>query len=196
MSEKFTHTGDTQGSQPPRTSRAGKVGVFSRFQPMKLAVFLGVGIVWLIVDLITKHIANAADLGSVFAGPFGSLVQFKLIHNTGAAWSMFSGATAVLGVVALMVVAVLVFVIVRFGRMLSLFEVVMLGLVLAGGLGNALDRFTLGYVIDFIQVLFISFPTFNVADIGVTCGVIGFIISFGIRTYKQECGSQNAKEGK
>ena len=47
-------------------------------------------------------------------------------------------------------------------------------LIVAGGLGNALDRFTLGYVVDFIDTTFISFPTFNVADIGVTCGFVLF----------------------
>ena len=49
-------------------------------------------------------------------------------------------------------------------------------LLVAGGLGNALDRLTLGYVIDFIEPVFINFPVFNVADIGVTCGVVIFIV--------------------
>ena len=47
----------------------------------------------------------------------------------------------------------------------------------AGGIGNAIDRFTLGFVVDFIEPTFIDFPIFNVADIGVTCGIILFIVS-------------------
>ena len=47
----------------------------------------------------------------------------------------------------------------------------------AGGIGNALDRFTLGYVVDFVDFTFIDFPVFNVADIGVTCGFVVFIAS-------------------
>ena len=41
--------------------------------------------------------------------------------------------------------------------------------------GNAFDRFTLGYVVDFIEPVFIDFPVFNVADIGVTCGFVLFV---------------------
>ncbi len=52
-----------------------------------------------------------------------------------------------------------------------------MALVVAGGLGNAIDRFTLGYVVDFIEPVFIDFPVFNVADIGVTCGFVLFVVA-------------------
>ena len=51
-------------------------------------------------------------------------------------------------------------------------------LVVAGGLGNAFDRFMLGYVVDFINLTFIDFPVFNIADIGVTCGFVLAAIAF------------------
>ena len=44
--------------------------------------------------------------------------------------------------------------------------------VYAGGLGNMIDRLRLGYVVDMIEVEFISFPVFNVADCFITCGCI------------------------
>ena len=47
-----------------------------------------------------------------------------------------------------------------------------IGIVVAGGIGNAIDRFVTGYVVDFICFDFIDFPVFNIADIGVTCGVL------------------------
>ncbi len=49
-------------------------------------------------------------------------------------------------------------------------------LIIAGGLGNLYDRLTLGYVIDFIEVLFVKFAIFNVADVAVVCGTICLII--------------------
>ena len=55
-------------------------------------------------------------------------------------------------------------------------QVVGAALVVAGGLGNAFDRFALGYVVDFIEPVFIDFPVFNVADIGVTCGFVLFLV--------------------
>ena len=51
-------------------------------------------------------------------------------------------------------------------------------LVLAGGIGNAIDRFVQGYVTDFIEFSFIDFPVFNVADIGVTCGFALIVICY------------------
>ena len=52
------------------------------------------------------------------------------------------------------------------------FEMVGLGLLVAGGIGNFIDRLVYGYVVDFITPTFINFPTFNIADIGVTCGIV------------------------
>lgn len=51
-----------------------------------------------------------------------------------------------------------------------------LGIVAAGGIGNAIDRFFTGYVVDFICFDFIDFPVFNIADVGVTCGILLLVI--------------------
>ncbi len=53
-------------------------------------------------------------------------------------------------------------------------------------MGNALDRFTLGYVVDFIEPVFIDFPVFNIADIGVTCGVVLVLVSMLVALRKDE----------
>lgn len=164
-------------SAPARRKTAG-LGV-------KFGLFAVTAVVVLALDAFSKSIANSYDLGTIFAGPFAGLFQFKLVHNTGAAWSMFSGSTAVLGAIAVVILLILVVAVMRMARFFTPFEFFALGLVFAGGLGNAIDRFTLGYVVDFIQTLFISFPTFNVADIGVTCGIILFALSFGIRIFKE-----------
>ena len=140
--------------------------------------------------MATKAYANSFDKGEVFAGPFAGLIQFRLAHNTGAAWSMFSGSTLALAVIAVVVLLALLVIVALFSRQITWLEAFSLGLVFAGGIGNALDRFTLGYVVDFIQTLFISFPTFNIADIGVTCGVIIFTLSFVARTFKEESSSK------
>ena len=56
-------------------------------------------------------------------------------------------------------------------------------IIIAGGLGNLIDRIFRGYVIDFIKVLFIDFPVFNFADILVTCGSFMLIIYLIIDIY-------------
>ena len=139
-----------------------------------LCVFAAVVLLWLAADIATKAVCNGYGLGEVIAGPFLGLIQFRLAHNTGAAWGMFDDSTFALGVMSLLVCAALTAYLVATARRANLVEVVGVALVVAGGLGNALDRFTLGYVVDFIDTTFIEFPTFNVADIGVTCGFVLF----------------------
>lgn len=148
--------------------------------PLRLKALLlaAVAVTWLALDMATKHIAQSFELGEVFGGPFAGLVQFRLVHNTGAAWGMFGDATFLLGVFSLVVCAALVFYLFMLAPHASAFETFSLGLVLAGGLGNAFDRFSLHYVVDFIEPVFIDFPVFNVADIGVTCGIVLFMVAF------------------
>ncbi len=55
----------------------------------------------------------------------------------------------------------------------SLYKAIFFGLVFGGALGNAVDRFFRGFVVDFISVG--TFPIFNIADIAVTLGVIGLL---------------------
>ncbi len=141
-----------------------------------LCVFAAVVLLWLAADIATKAVCNGYGLGEVIAGPFLGLVQFRLAHNTGAAWGMFGDSTFALGVMSLLVCAALAAYLIATARRANLVEVVGIALVVAGGLGNALDRFTLGYVVDFIDTTFIEFPTFNVADIGVTCGFVLFFL--------------------
>ena len=137
-----------------------------------------VGIVWLAFDFATKRFfdGGAFQLGEHIAGPFLGLFRFTLVHNTGAAWGMFSDSTLALGVFSLVICAAV--------AAYALFEsdaplgvAVGAGLVVAGGVGNAIDRFSLGYVVDFVDFTFIDFPVFNIADIGVTCGLVVIILS-------------------
>ena len=118
--------------------------------------------------------------GGVLAGPFAGIFDIRLVHNTGGAWGIFSNSTFGLGVFSLIVCAALtVFFLVTIKEMNRL-HVVAFALIVAGGVGNAIDRFTQGYVTDFIEFSFIDFPVFNVADIGVTCGfallIVGMLV--------------------
>lgn len=145
-----------------------------------------VGVAWLVVDVVTKRFfdGGAFEVGEHVAGPFFGLFRFTLVHNTGGAWGIFADSTTVLGVVALLVsVALVVFVI--GDRRASLGQAVGAALVAAGGIGNALDRFLQGYVVDFIDFAFMDFPVFNVADIGVTCGLV-LLIAATLLAWRRE----------
>jgi signal peptidase II len=157
-------------------------------------LFACVVLAFLLVDRLTKMYFDAAALGSTFdgAGLFG-LVSFVLVHNTGGAWGIFSGNTFALGLVALVFCAFVLVYLFVLARDSSALSTVALGMIFAGGIGNMIDRFLLGYVVDFLNFTFIDFPVFNVADIGVTCGVVLFLLSIILdaRTGQNEDAGQN-----
>ena len=151
-------------------------------------VFVPLVALWLAIDLATKAYFNGFPVGTVVAGPFAGMLRFRLVHNTGAAWGMFDQSTLLLGAFSVVVCAALATYLFVAGRRASLPEAVGVALVVAGGLGNAIDRFTLGYVVDFIDPVFIDFPTFNVADIGVTCGFVIFFLTVALQVAREGKG--------
>lgn len=159
-------------------------------------VFSGVLLVWIVIDYLSKRVFDSVQHapGDVVAGPFLGLFRFRLVHNTGAAWGMFGDSTMALAIVSLLVCIVLVIYLFAFAPRANLSQVIGLALVVAGGVGNVIDRLAQGYVIDFIEPVFIDFPVFNVADMGVTCGFILFAISL-ILSWRREDRSTDSSDG-
>lgn len=127
------------------------------------------------LDRLTKFLTvKNFDLGeSITIIP--NLLDFTYVKNTGAAFSILENATWVLSIISVIfciLIAVYFFVKKPKSRLLKSALV----LIFSGALGNAIDRVFLGYVIDFIQTTFISFPVFNVADIAITVGAVLLII--------------------
>lgn len=150
------------------------------------AIFATVVAAWLLLDQATKAFFESFDVGAVVAGPFLGLFDFVLVHNTGAAWGMFDDMTLLLAVLALAVCAAAALYLFVFAPDSPPMAALGLSLVVAGGLGNAIDRFANLYVIDFIRPLFVDFPVFNVADIGVTCGCVLFLASLFVGGRQKE----------
>ncbi len=131
----------------------------------------------LAADQISKYftVQNIPLYGQV---PFlDGVLHFTYVQNTGAAWSMMEGMRWVF--VALFVVLTALLLFERFKKPLpfSKFERWCIVAIWAGGLGNVIDRVRLGFVVDMLEVEFIRFPVFNVADCFVTCGCIALIVS-------------------
>lgn len=142
-----------------------------------LLALTGVAAVVYGVDQLTKALAVARLQPGDPRPLVGELLQLHLIRNAGAAFSMATGVTWVLTVVALVVVIVVV----RSARRLgSVAWAVTLGLLLGGAVGNLTDRllrspgFGRGHVIDFIDYagLFIG----NVADIAIVVAALGVAV--------------------
>ncbi len=150
------------------------------------------GALWLALDIATKRFFGAYEPGETIGQPICDLFQFHLVHNSGAAWGIFHDMTFVLGIFAIIVCILLLIFLFVFYPNSSAGVAFGLALVVAGGIGNALDRFIHGYVIDFIDPIFIDFPVFNVADIGVTCGIVIFLIALIFQWYKR--GKDNSHD--
>ena len=151
-------------------------GLFSRQALWAYALALGV----IVLDQWTKNLASS-HLN--YLSPVELTVWFDLTlaHNTGAAFSFLAGAggwqrwffTAVAAVVSLVIIVWVS----RLPRQRSGLCLA-LGLVLGGGLGNLIDRLTLGYVVDFISVHYRDWywPAFNIADSAITLGAVFLVI--------------------
>lgn len=149
---------------------------------VKTAIIAIIVVLWVALDQLTKSLVAGQELGAQFAGPFLGLIDFRLVHNTGGAWGIFEGNTMALGIFSLGVCALLIAYYAWQRNEVNLPQVIGIALIVAGGIGNVIDRFVQGYVVDFIEFSFFDFPVFNVADIGVTCGFvilfIGLIVSW------------------
>ena len=101
------------------------------------------------------------------------IVELLHIRNTGGGFSILSGHTWALTVLTAALMAGIGYVMVKklFPHPLAMWT---LAAILGGGLGNLIDRVRLGYVVDMFNFQFMSYPVFNVADILVVCGTIGF----------------------
>ncbi|TKV60485.1 signal peptidase II [Nakamurella flava] len=151
--------------------------------PQRFLLLLTIAAVILVLDLITKIIAVAVLTPGESPRILGGLVYFSLIRNPGAAFSLATGMTWVLALIAL---AVAVFIIRIASRLRSLPWAIGLGLVLGGAVGNLIDRifrapgFLQGHVVDFVSVFGPNaeyFPVFNVADSAITIGGITVVIT-------------------
>ncbi|MBQ4580844.1 MAG: signal peptidase II [Clostridia bacterium] len=96
-------------------------------------------------------------------------------ENTGMAFSLFSGRAWLLGVVSAVCILLGWLVLRRYmlGRWSRIGAMLMLG----GALGNMIDRFLRGYVVDMFETLFVQFAIFNVADAALTVGTALMAIS-------------------
>jgi len=130
------------------------------------------------LDQITKHLATVhlAPIGShsLIDGVFS--LHFHI--NTGMAFGLFQGGRwffVIFTILALGAIGYFYATLPK-GR-LHTFTRVMLAMLIAGALGNFIDRVRQGYVVDFFFFNLINFPIFNVADIFIVVSAIGIIVA-------------------
>jgi signal peptidase II len=148
-------------------------------RPRRIWLFAAVAVFALAVDLISKIIVVAKlPIDHMPVRILGGAVYLDQARNSGAAFSVGTGATIVLTAVAVVIVLVILRVA---ARMRSIGWAVALGLILGGAIGNLLDRFFRapgggkGHVVDWISLFgpnAAHWPIFNLADSAICCGAV------------------------
>lgn len=124
------------------------------------------------LDQITKILVVAKIKGGPDVPAIEGLFHLTYAENTGAAWSSFEGMIWLFVLIFALFTAAVIWEFSKKRWPFTTFERWCIVSVLAGGLGNMIDRVRMGYVVDMIELDFITFPVFNVADCFITCGCI------------------------
>ncbi len=133
-------------------------------------------VIAVILDRITKYaaVSNLKDNGACVL--IDGVLELYYIVNTGSSWGMLAGQKILILFISAVIIALCVFMIARSPDDVKYIPFnISLAMIIAGGIGNGIDRIRFSYVIDFIYFKVINFPVFNVADIFVTCGAFIFI---------------------
>ncbi|HEV8123696.1 MAG TPA: signal peptidase II [Gemmatimonadales bacterium] len=135
----------------------------------------------LVLDTVTKLVAEATLLRTAGVSVFGDWFQLRLVHNPGAAFGLHLGPYSRWIFFAVAIVAIIL--LNRMSRNTAIgdwFRQLALGLICGGAAGNLVDRIrsTRG-VVDFIDIGVgtLRWPTFNIADVAVSCGAVALAIS-------------------
>ncbi len=144
-------------------------------------VFWITAVLVIVIDFATKLVAESALLHTAAVSIFGDWFQLRLVYNRGAAFGLHVGPLSRWVFLGVAVVAIVV--LARMSRSSPVgdrFRQVALGLVAGGAAGNLVDRIRSARgVVDFLDVGIgtLRWPTFNVADIAVSCGAIALALS-------------------
>lgn len=155
----------------------------------KNSAFWLIAIVGLIVDQLSKYLVvqSFSEVGNTLP-LWQGVFHFTYVINTGAAFSVFRGGVGWLRWLSLAVSLGLMILAWR-GPKLPLLEQLGYGFILAGALGNGIDRFVFGYVVDFLDLRLIQFPVFNLADVFINVGIVLLLIA----SFKTTTPSQKSK---
>ena len=139
---------------------------------MRRKITIPLTIVLLIVldQLVKWAVVSNIKLGEV-KGFVPSIMRLTYLQNTGAAFSILENQQWLFTIITLLVIGGAIWYLIKNIKG-SFWLISGLTLIIAGGLGNFIDRLRQGFVVDMFQVDFINFAVFNVADTYLTFGVL------------------------
>ena len=155
-------------------------------------IWLIISILIIIADQLVKYFVAAGMSVGDTAFSVLNLFDITYVQNQGAAFSILSGKLSVLSLISVVFcVGVIVYWIKK--KPTHPLLCTALTMMFAGAFGNAIDRIFRGFVVDYIQTTFITFPVFNIADIGITVGA-ALLVLYVILFDKEDKNAKNNTE--
>ena len=141
-------------------------------------MLLGIAIVIILILTICDQLLKSWVASSIVLGGSKQLIpgiiELTNLRNSGAAWSIFEGQQTFFTIITISAIIVIGYFIWQYRKNIPM--LIGLSLIMAGTIGNFIDRLRQGYVVDMFETTFINFPIFNIADMCLTIGVIWLII--------------------
>ena len=131
--------------------------------------FFSLSIFIILTDQITKYLILYNY--KIFINKDFLLFRLDFVKNYGAAFNIFSGSRIFLSLISIIFSLLLIYLILsKYTK--NLFDLYSYSFILGGTIGNGIDRIFKGFVIDFINLNFINFPVFNIADVSINIGFV------------------------
>lgn len=143
-------------------------------------------LILLAFDQFTKYMAVQKLMNKPAFVLLKGVLEFDYLENRGVAFGMMQNKKWFILLTTFILLSVVVFILYKLpeGKKFTVLHFVFTAII-AGGIGNMIDRLRLGYVIDFIAFVLIDFPTFNVADCYIVCATIIMFFIF-MFVFKEE----------
>jgi len=146
---------------------------------LRTIISIVLGIILILFDQFTKKLTVQNLKGQPAFVLIEGVLELDYLENRGVAFGMFQGQRWPILLTGILLMAVILWVIAKLpeGCKYDVFQFILV-FIAAGGIGNMIDRFVLGYVVDMISFVLINYPVFNVADCYVVCGTIALFVMF------------------
>jgi len=140
----------------------------------KKIYFLTLSTFIIIIDQFTKYLMIYNH--KIFINKNFLIFRLDFVKNYGAAFNIFSGSRIFLSCISIIFSILLIYLILTKNK-LKTSDLYSYSFILGGTIGNGMDRILKGFVVDFINLNFIDFPVFNIADISINIGFIFLMYS-------------------
>ena len=129
-----------------------------------------------VVDQLIKYIVNLNNFNMPI-NIINGIVQLNYVQNFGIAFGIAKGGKAIFIIVNIIIIGIIFKILFTQSNKLNYRKKILISVILAGGIGNLIDRIFRGYVIDYIDITqMINYPVFNFADIMIVLGTVGICI--------------------